>query len=181
MGMLPSSDGMVAGLLTGFVVGLLVGIVWRDAYCVIRNALIERRQRRKEGPKMHRKVLGKIELWMVVLAFAAVQTITGIGMIVQYRSMTAFIQCQADYNESSAASRSPRLRAEDKENDALFKFIQTIPPLLDNRQGEITKESLKERADFASTLLAALTAHQNREKIMSENPYENPTKNCGDL
>lgn len=117
----------------------------------------------------------------VLLSVAAIQLGNASFSIYSYSKLTQFVDCQADYNQKSNDARKPRVKAADIENDALFTWLETLPPLLTGSSAT-PQEQQKALRKFNRKLNDAIEAHADNVREKDENPYPaDPTNTCGEV
>lgn len=186
-----------AGAVLGVTVGLMAGILWEEAYEMIRDAYNERRGMSGNGERGSRRSTDGVRGWarvrgwvrrktenvtalgVVLILIAVVQIATGLFSVITYTRMGDFISCQANYNQQSAQARKPRIVAGDAETDALYDWLETLPSLLAVKPGD--KPDPAQVQQFNDTLEAALKTHRTNVRAKKENPYPpDPDNTCGD-
>lgn len=176
------------GLAVGLSFGVLVGWVWEDAYCMIKSAIKERRGKMDEPEhKSESGFLGWLRgvtaIGLVLAIIAGTQIFLGVFQVIGYTRMGNFIECQAEYNEQEKDARDPRIRASEKENAALYAWLETLPPLVaEGAESQAdTEPDPKVYRKFHKALRLAIETHQNRVRAEQENPFpKSPAKTCGE-
>ena len=157
------------GLATGVFVGLLVGTTWEKSFELFQQAYSERKTMIRTRVR-----LSPVSLILIIVAIECI--VLGTFQIVAYTRMTNFIQCQAEYNQQTAIARDARIDPTNAENEALYGWLDTLPPLLSGE--EAGPEEMK---NFREKLDQALQAHRVRLKVQKDNPYPDPPdETCGD-
>lgn len=184
------------GLIIGFVVGVLIGIALEDSYEILKAAIIDRermRQRKKDergavhsGDRRLRTLATRLKSWwlglttigIVLIFIAAIQVTTGLFSVITYSQLTNFVECQGTYNQGTAEARRPRIEADKVESDALYAWLETLPPLVSSdRKNPPTPEQIKA---FRHNLKKAIRTHQDNVEAQKANPYpKDPEDTCG--
>jgi hypothetical protein len=175
------------GLGLGLAFGVMVGTSWEKAWEVVKEAHDERMEKMSHRAstsawehlqnvvyRMRRMTLSEIILvWVSIML-----TLLGIFQIYAYSKQQAFIRCQADFNQQSSIARDARQSSADNENDALWTWVATLPPLLSTPHGQKPNPVDVER--FKTTLRAAIKSHEHRIHSVKRHPYPpNPNTTCG--
>lgn len=176
------------GLLVGCAIGLMVGLLWQEAYTLLRDARRERKKMKNEDGRLSfmtwfsewwKRTTSKWTTFGIVLTFIAVMQISlGVFQVIAYGISTSFTNCQAEYNQKSAEARKPRQDAAKKENDTFYAWLETLAPLIFSTPN--TEPDPHQIEDFTRTYKAAIRAHRDNLKAQEENPYPpEPEETCG--
>lgn len=170
----------IDGILIGLVLGILVGTTWEHAYEMIVDALQERKTRpNRRRSRMSEHAATARSNWLaLLLAFTSVMMIgIGVFQVYSYSRMSNFIQCQAQYNQESAQSRSARTEAQAVKDKALYAWIKSLPKITSGPDQPATPKQIQH---FHDTLAEAIRTYNQSLRAQHKNPYpEDPQDTCG--
>lgn len=179
-------DDLWIGLLIGFATGVPVGVVWEDAYCLIKKAVAERARPKADRPEttnreanpmpwrqpLHRQ---RLMMFWIVIIFSATQVVIG-GFVLWNTTRVAnvqenlrdFVGCQARYNQQFAEAYLPVTRANRKTQVALHDFLVSAEPVI----GE--NPTPDDVAEFRTRLHEYLELFDQLEAARDANPFPEP-------
>lgn len=172
------------GMAIGLVFGIIIGATWERAFEMLREAVGEYQSKHK-GNSMAENLRVDERRWLwrlgTLMAFTSVVLVlVGAFMVYSNTRLSNFIQCQATYNQQAYEARQARVESANKENQTLYAWLSTLPPLFKPRdQDEQIDPKLVAR--FRAELLTAVDTHRVNLAQQRKHPYPpDPQDTCGE-
>lgn len=180
------------GLVVGLFLGLSAGVLLAKSYVLMKQAIRERNNNKESTMRpflLVTRTARKFGSWVghqpyerTLLTLLAV-VLVGVGtfQIISYAKFVGYVNCNAQYNQDSGETRNARLKPSSKELNKLFKWVQSVRPLIQNPETPLTDEQrLRRLARFTATLDKSIEAHQEKIAVQQANPYPDlPANTCG--